>query len=107
MAAWMTATELSARFTVSEDRLAAYARRGNLAMRRTGDGSVVFDAARASQIFLRRGESAESRGFAILGASRLGVSDRGQVLESMVVPREAGADAVVIPLAPRVPRMVG
>jgi hypothetical protein len=83
MAKWNTAEELSQRYAVGVDRLAAYADRGNLGRRRLADGTLLFDedmvavlfrtrlavAARRDEAFMSAGETPS---MGVLGVARLG-----------------------------------
>ncbi|MBK9265493.1 MAG: hypothetical protein IPM54_37615 [Polyangiaceae bacterium] len=76
MPTWMTAKQISARFTVGEERLLEYGKRGNLAMYRMDDGSVLFDGDGAARYFRPRNVAAsrdpDARNLGVLGTSRLG-----------------------------------
>lgn len=87
MSTFRTADELATRFLVNEACLQAYARRGNLSMRRRA-GVEQFDEEAVARLFQRRGVAASEpsepsepmpeRGprrpcYGILGACRLGV----------------------------------
>ena len=75
MPTWMTAKQISARLIVGEDRLLEYGKRGNLAMYRMEDGSILFDADGASRYFRSRNAAAfnapEMQNLGVLGSSRL------------------------------------
>lgn len=79
MPSWMTAEQIAARYTVGEQRLLDYSRRGNLAMMRRPDGVVVFDADDVASFFRPRGVAVQ--GMAVLGASRLGVAQPAPLTE--------------------------
>jgi hypothetical protein len=76
MPTWMTAKQISARFTVGEERLLEYGKRGNLAMYRMDDGSVLFDSDGAARYFRPRNAVAtgnpQAQNMGVLGTSRLG-----------------------------------
>ncbi|MFT3765645.1 MAG: hypothetical protein QM820_09035 [Minicystis sp.] len=79
MANWMTVSEISARYIVGEQKLLAYARRGNMPMMRCEDGSILFDGSYAAQLFRPRSPEAAitapatgKPNMGVLGVSRLG-----------------------------------
>jgi hypothetical protein len=91
MPTWMTAKQISARLTVGEDRLLEYAKRGNLAMYRMDDGSILFDAEGAARYFRSRIAAAsrvpEMQNMGVLGSSRL-ADRRGQREQPSIGRRE-------------------
>lgn len=90
MPTWMTAQQISARLIVGEQRLLEYGQRGNLAMYRMDDGSVLFDADGASRYFRSRNAAAlrapEGNNMGVLGKSRL--ADRRAEQRPLVSGRE-------------------
>lgn len=75
MPTWMTAKQISDRLIVGEDRLLEYGKRGNLAMYRMDDGSILFDGEGATRYFRSRNAAAtsvpEMQNLGVLGSSRL------------------------------------
>lgn len=74
MPTWMTAREISARLIVGEERLLDYGQRGNLAMYRLDDGSLLFDMDGASRYFRARNAAelrASDQNLGVVGTSRL------------------------------------
>lgn len=90
MPTWMTAQQISARLIVGEQRLLEYGQRGNLAMYRMDDGSVLFDADGAARYFRSRNAAApripEGAHMGVLGTSRL--ADRRAEQRPVVSGRE-------------------
>jgi hypothetical protein len=80
IANWKTAADISTRYLVGEQRLLAYAERGNLPLFRRPDGVVLFDESVVALYFRPRSaataandQSAPSpNGLGIIGLSRLG-----------------------------------
>lgn len=90
MPTWMTAQQISAQLIVGEQRLLEYGQRGNLAMYRMEDGSVLFDADGAARYFRSRTAAAlrtpEAHNMGVLGSSRL--ADRRAEQRPLVSGRE-------------------
>lgn len=76
MPTWMTAEQISSRYAVGEQRLREYAQRGNLAMYRLDDGSVLFDGEGAARYFRSRNavmmHDPDARNMGVVGTTRLG-----------------------------------
>jgi hypothetical protein len=90
MPTWMTAKQISARLIVGEQRLLEYGQRGNLAMYRMDDGSILFDADGASRYFRSRTAAVvrpSDANLGVLGASRL-ADRRGQEQRPVLSGRE-------------------
>lgn len=68
---WMTAPELSARYLVTSHRLEAFGLRGNLAFRRTDDGTLTFEDEAVARLFPRRGAEGDAA-LGVLGRLVLG-----------------------------------
>jgi hypothetical protein len=73
MANWMTTAEISARYIVGEQKLLAYAHRGNMPMFRGPDGIVLFDESFAAQLFRPRDPAAAVAVTAPSGKPNLGI----------------------------------
>ncbi len=67
---WLTAGEITARYVVGEQKLAAYSLQGNLPLRRDPDGTVRYDERVVALLFRPRHQA--SAGLGVLGATRLG-----------------------------------
>ncbi len=95
MANWMTVAEISARYVVGEQKLLAFAARGNMPMLRGEDGIIRFDEHHARMLFRPRDPAAaipvaDTSGkpnLGVLGAARLGERAAARpAAPSMVVP---------------------
>jgi hypothetical protein len=101
MANWMTAVEISARYIVGEQKLLAFAARGNMPMLRGEDGIIRFDAHHAAMLFRPRDPAAalpiavDTSGkpnLGILGVTRLGEARLGEArLGEQAAPKPAPA----------------
>ncbi len=105
MANWMTAAEISARYVVGEQKLLAYAQRGNLPLMRQDGGATLFDESVVALYFRPRNAAAAQalppnvRGLGVLGVSRLGDPAPAQPSASPVTPIQRGG---ATPKPPRV-----
>ncbi|EYF05032.1 hypothetical protein [Chondromyces apiculatus] len=88
MATWMNAAQIAVRYVVGEQRLLEYGERGNLAMRKCADGSVLFDADGVSRFFRVRGAE-------IAGAQGMVLGGRGQNLGVLGVAKLGGGATVM------------
>jgi hypothetical protein len=84
MAVWKSASDLQDLYAVSEERLEAFARRGNLPFRREASGAILYEEGGVARLFRSRGggltisaEAASNPGFGVLGAMRLGAPAPG------------------------------
>lgn len=77
---WCTAAQLRERYAVSEQRLLAYACRGNLSMRRLGS-QLLFEERGVARLFPRlsvlraaaQAADTPARALAVLGQAKLGM----------------------------------
>jgi hypothetical protein len=67
---WLTAGEITARYVVGAQKLAAYSLQGNLPLRRGPDGVERFDEKMVALLF--RPRQGASMGLGVLGEARLG-----------------------------------
>jgi len=77
MPTWMSANQISARYMVGEARLREYSQRGNLAMHRCADGTILYDVDAVAELFRSRAVGAlrpnpQAKNMGIVGAVKLG-----------------------------------
>ena len=106
MATWTTGSELAARYAVREERLSAYARRGDLGMRSSPNGERVYDEDRVAKLFRRRDTETSAVSLHVLGREWLPARRHLGVSRSFVSPTTTTDEDVVIPPPPRVPRLL-
>ena len=115
MPQWKTAEQISALYVVGEERLIAYSRRGNLAMRRRPDGAVLFDEDGVARFFRTRIAAAaalsapRANNLGVLGVARLGEAPQANATVAAAAPapspradrrralRRAAAQPITIP----------
>jgi hypothetical protein len=100
MAVWKSSSDLQDLYDVSEARLEAFARRGNLPYRREQNGETLYEEGGVARLFRARGggltisaEAAANPGFGVLGAMRLGAPPPTAIRPNRLTQRDVQARA--------------